>query len=417
MQPRTNVRGSSLASRYGALNLHENHTIAERARALQPIFTRNVSTVTSSIQAPLRVALVAPSLDILGGQAVQADRLLQAWAGDPDVRACLVPVNPPAPGPLRPLQRVKYARTAVTQLCYWPQLFQRLQDADVVHVFSASYFSFVLAPWPAVRVARLLGKPVLMNYRSGEAPDHLSRSALARRTLAAVALNVVPSRFLRDVFAGFGITATVIPNVVDVERFRFREREPLAPRLVSTRNFEPLYNVACTLRAFAHVQQRYPEASLTLVGGGSEEPRLRALVTSLGLHRVTFAGRMAPGDIWRAYAEADIYVQTPNIDNMPTSVLEAYASGLPVVATEAGGVPAILTHEEHGLLAPLDDDRAIAAAVCRLLEDPALATRLTANARARAETCTWQAVRALWLDAYRGLAERREPAAMPVAAR
>jgi glycosyltransferase involved in cell wall biosynthesis len=373
--------------------------------------------VTSSVQAPLRVALVAPSLDILGGQAVQADRLLQAWAGDPDVRAYLVPVNPPAPGPLRLLQRVKYARTVVTQLWYWPQLFRRLQDADVVHVFSASYFSFVLAPWPAVRVAGLLGKPVLMNYRSGEAPDHLRRSALARRTLAAVAMNVVPSRFLRDVFAGFGITATIIPNVVDVERFRFRRREPLAPRLVSTRNFEPLYNVACTLRAFARVQQRYAEASLTLVGGGSEEPRLRALATSLGLRRLTFAGRMAPGDIWRAYADADIYVQTPNIDNMPTSVLEAYASGLPVVTTEAGGVPAILTDGEHGLLAPLDDDRAIADAVCRLLEDRALAARVTTNARARAEACTWPAVRGQWLDAYRSLAERREPAGMAVAAR
>ena len=69
---------------------------------------------------------------------------------------------------------------------------------------------------------------------------------------------------------------------------------------------------------------------------------------------MTFAGRVDPGEIWRAYAEADIYVQTPNIDNMPTSVLEAYASGLPVVATAAGGVPAILTDGEHGILAPVE---------------------------------------------------------------
>ena len=347
---------------------------------------------------------------------MQADRLLRSWSGDADVAASLVPVNPEAPGPLRALQRVKYVRTAATQLTYWPSLFRRLRTADVVHVFSASYFSFLLAPWPAVLVARLLGKPVVMNYRSGEAPDHLSKSAVARRTLASVHLNVVPSRFLQEVFAGFGITARIIPNVVDLDRFRFRERLPVRPRLVSTRNLEPLYNVACTLRAFRLVQDRYPEATLTLVGSGSEEPRLRALVQELTLEGVTFAGRVAPGEIWRRYADADIYIQTPNIDNMPTSVLEAYASGLPVVATAAGGVPAILTDGEHGLLAPVGDHQAVAGAVLRILEDPALATSLTTQARARCESCTWPEVRGLWIDAYRSVLPRRATSGAAVTA-
>jgi len=226
---------------------------------------------------PVRVALVAPSLAILGGQAVQADRLLRAWAGDPDVIATLLPINPGAPGALRVLQQVKYLRTITTQVLYWPSLVAGLRRADVVHVFSASYYSFLLAPWPAVQVARLLGKPVLMNYHSGEAPDHLARSRLARRTLAGVDANVVPSTFLQDVFAGFGLASRVIPNTVDMDRFRFRERRQLRPRLVSTRNFEPLYNVACTLRAFAHVQARYPDATLTVVGHGSQRAALEAL--------------------------------------------------------------------------------------------------------------------------------------------
>src|SRR5439155_8136322 len=114
--------------------------------------------------------------------------------------------------------------TAATQLAYWPLLIRELGKADVVHIFSASYFSFLLAPLPAVLIAKLLGKPVVMNYRSGEAPDHLARSAIARATLRRVERNAVPSRFLQDVFAGFGIQAEIIPNIVDVERFRFRRR-------------------------------------------------------------------------------------------------------------------------------------------------------------------------------------------------
>lgn len=363
----------------------------------------------------LRVAIVAPSLGILGGQAVQADRLVNAWRGDPDVECWLVPVNPTPPGILKHATRVKYLRTVATQLTYWPLLVRELSRADVVHIFSASYSSFLLAPLPAVLVARALGRPAIMNYRSGEAPDHLRRSVIARRTLAAVDRNVVPSTFLAQVFARHGIKAAIIPNVVDLDRFGFRERTPLAPRLVSTRNFEPLYNVACTLRAFRLVQDRHPSASLTLVGGGSAEPELRALVSLLELRNVRFAGRMAPDEIHREYAAADIYVQTPNIDNMPTSVLEAFASGLPVVSTEAGGMPAIVSNGRNGLLAPLDDDRGIASHVMRLLDDRALASRLTNEAYEWCRGCTWTSVRDRWLALYRDVQVSGQPAAAPVA--
>ena len=360
--------------------------------------------MTSTGERRLRVAMVAPSMGILGGQAVQAERLLRSWRGDPDVEAWLVPINPRPPGPLRHLQRVKYARTAVTQLTYWPTLLRELRRADVVHVFSASYFSFILAPLPAVLVARALGKPVVMNYRSGEAPDHLTRSPLARTVLRDVDRNAVPSRFLHDVFASFGIPSEVIPNIVDGDRFAFLAREPFRPRLVSTRNFEPLYNVACTLRAFRVVQDRHPTATLTLVGAGSQELALRRLAADLRLAGVTFAGRVPPDEIWRHYADADVYVQTPDIDNMPSSVLEAFASGCAVVATNAGGVPAILSDGLHGLLAPCGDHEAVARQILRVLEDQGLARRLAAAAYRTCDSYRWDAVRAKWVALYRGVA-------------
>jgi glycosyltransferase involved in cell wall biosynthesis len=352
----------------------------------------------------LRVALVAPSLGILGGQAVQAARLLHAWKEDPDVEAWLVPVNPIPPGPLRHALRIDYVRTLVTQLTYWPLLLKELRRADVVHVFSASYLSFLLAPLPAMLVARVYGKPVVLNYRSGEAPDHLQRSAIARAALRRVDRNIVPSRFLQDVFARFGIAAEIIPNIVDAERFRFRTRASLRPRVLSTRNFEPLYNLPCTLRAFRMLQDRYPDAELTLVGGGSQEASIRALASDLNLRNVTFAGRVRPEDIWRYYADADIYLQTPDIDNMPASVLEAFSSGCVVVSTNAGGVPAILTDGVHGLLAPCGDHDAAGHAMLRLMSAPDLAGRLAARARESCARYRWSAVRGQWLTLYRSLA-------------
>jgi glycosyltransferase involved in cell wall biosynthesis len=219
--------------------------------------------------------------------------------------------------------------------------------------------------------------------------------------------NVVPSSFLVDVFRGFGIDATIVPNVVDLERFKYRERDPLRPRILSTRNFDALYNVAATIRAFRIVQHQRPESALTLVGGGPQEADLRALVAQLQLRHVTFAGRVRPDEIAGFYAANDIYIQSPNIDNAPTSVLEAFACGLPVVSTEAGGIPAILTHGRHGLLAPLADYETMGRHVLRLLGDPAYARRLARAAYATCEGCTWPSVRERWLDVYRDVASAR----------
>jgi L-malate glycosyltransferase len=363
----------------------------------------------------LRVAIVAPSLRILGGQAVQAHRLVEAWRDDPDVEAWLVPVNPMPPGPLARAVAIKYVRTLATQATYLPLLVRELRRADVVHVFSASYTSFLLAPLPAMLVARAIGRPVILNYRSGQAKDHLGRSRIARAAIAKVDRTIVPSRFLVDVFSSFGLGAVPVPNVVDLDRFRFRERYPLRPRLLSTRNFEPLYNVACTLRAFALVQQRWPEASLTLVGSGSLDAGLRSLVRDLGLRRVTFMGRVAPHQIAAHYAAHDLYVQSPDIDNMPTSVIEAFASGLPVVSTNAGGVPAILTDGTHGLLAPRGDHQALADRIVTLLEQPALARNLARNGHAACQAYTWAHVRGQWLSNYRAVL-RQPPAESLVAA-
>src|SRR6185295_3116641 len=101
---------------------------------------------------------------------------------------------------------------------------------DVVHIFSASYFSFVLAQTPAIIIAKLLGKKILLNYHSGEAEDHLTRWRSASPTIRLANEVAVPSEYLVRVFARFGIKARAINNLIELEHFTFRKRRPLAPR-------------------------------------------------------------------------------------------------------------------------------------------------------------------------------------------
>jgi glycosyltransferase involved in cell wall biosynthesis len=228
--------------------------------------------------------------------------------------------------------------------------------------------------------------------------------------------NVVPSAFLRDVLLPFDIDSDVVHNTIDLRRFAYHSRDPLRRQLLCTRNFEPIYNVACVLRAFATIQARYPDATLMLVGNGSQDAALRAQAEQLQLRNVTFAGRVAPGEMHRYYADADIYVQAPAIDNMPLSVLEAFASGMPVVSTDVGGVPSILRHGIDGLLVPDNDDGALAAQVLRLLADPLFARGLAGSAHRTLAIYEWPVVREGWLRAYRRVATRRHEqlAAQPV---
>jgi len=352
----------------------------------------------------MRVTFVGPSLRYVGGQSVQADLLMRNWKDDPDVEARFVPVDPRLPYGLGWVERVPLLRTVIREPLYALILWGRLKDTDVAHIFSASYSSFLLAPLPAWLMARLRGKKTLINYHSGECRDHLRRSSIARRVLKGTDRLVVPSGYLVDVLGEFGLAARAIPNIVDESQFSFRVRRPLRPHLVCTRGFHPYYCVDVVVRAFAEVQKTFPDARLDLVGGGPLEADIRNLVRQTRVTGVNFKGVAAHSEIGRFYDEADIFINASRLDNMPVSVLEAFASGMPVVSTEPEGMRYLVEQGRTGLLSPPGDATALAQNVMRVLRDPELADRLVSSARQEFQRYSWPVVREQWLQVYRALA-------------
>jgi glycosyltransferase involved in cell wall biosynthesis len=356
---------------------------------------------------PVRVLIIAPSLDILGGQAVQASRLVCQLSQESSLKVSFLPINPRLPGFFRKLQEIKYIRTIVTTLLYLTTLLIHVRKCDVVHIFSASYFSFLLAPTPAILVARLYDKKIVLNYRSGEAEDHLRRwpRSVVLWLISLAHEVAVPSRFLVKVFASFGLHARAIFNFVEPRQFSFRKRHPLRPIFLSNRNLEPLYNVGCILRAFAIIQERFPGARLTIAGDGSQRKELERLTRELRLRNTEFVGRVAPQNMKDLYDAADIYLNSSNIDNMPGSIIESFASGLPVITTDAGGIPYIVTDHQSGLLVARDDHRAMAALAIELLDNEDLSSRLISRAHLECRKYSWTAVREQWLNLYHDLSE------------
>jgi glycosyltransferase involved in cell wall biosynthesis len=252
---------------------------------------------------------------------------------------------------------------------------------------------------------------MVLNYHGGQAEEHLRnwrRSAIPTIRLADV--TAVQSGYLVDVFARHGLKTRAIFNHVELDHFRFRERQPLRPVFLSCRSLEPEYNVACVLRAFALIQRRFPDARLTVAGDGSQRAELEQLARELCLRNTEFTGMVQPSGMPAMYDAADVLLNATDVDNMPLSLIEAFSSGLPIVTTDAGGIPYIVSDGETGLLVQRDDDEAMAAAAIRLLEDGALALKLVSQARAECDKYTWRAVRDEWLKLYRELAPGGEAA-------
>jgi glycosyltransferase involved in cell wall biosynthesis len=357
-----------------------------------------------------KVAIVAASLDIVGGQGVQARSLIDSLRADGH-EVNFVPIDPRFPSPFRELRRFRGVRTIVNQSLYLPSLL-RLAAVDVAHVFSASYASFLLAPVPAMAAARALHKRVVLHYHSGEADDHLaSWGALVHPWLKLAHAIVVPSAYLREVFARHGYAVRVIPNVVDLSKFVYRERRPLRPRLLSTRNLEPHYRVDVILKAFALLKRDVPDATLTVTGYGSEEARLKRFVDAERLTGVHFAGKVAPDDMPKVYDAADVFLNTSVVDNQPVSILEAFAAGLPVVTTPTGDIASLVRHQETGVIVPPFDPQSLAEAIRWVLTHPDAARRVAGRAYHSTAAFTWPAVRDQWAQVYH--APRHDVAAEP----
>lgn len=342
----------------------------------------------------LSIALVGPLPPPAGGMANQTRQLAELLQGE-GARVELVQTN----APYRPawVGRLRGLRALARLLPYLHALWRGAGRNDLMHLMANSGWSWHLFAAPAIWIARLRGIPVVVNYRGGEAGDFLRRSArLVHASMRRTAALVVPSGFLQEVFARHGMPARVVPNIVDLQRFRPAERPdgqalPDAfPIILVARNLEAIYDNATALRAFARVLKRQPGARLVIAGTGPEEAALRALAAELGVgEHVEFAGRLDRDAMAARLRGSSVALNPSRVDNMPNSVLEALASGVPVVSTSVGGVPHIVADGQTALLVPAGDAPAMAAALLRVLGDGALAERLRRAGLREVQRYTW----------------------------
>lgn len=347
----------------------------------------------------LRLTLVGPLPPPAGGMANQT-RQLAELLGQAGATVRLLQTNLPYSPAW--VGRLPVVRAGFRLLPYVWRLWTAAGDSQLFHVMANSGWSWHLFAAPAIRIASWRGVPVVVNYRGGEAASFLAHShRRIRRTMRRAASVVVPSGYLREIFSAYGIATEVVPNVVDLTRFRAAVQRPGSAHMVVTRNLEAIYDNATAIRALAIVRRSVPQARLTIAGSGPELPKLKATAAEAGLSEaVTFTGRLDPDAVAALYRTADVAINPSTVDNMPNSILEAQASGLPVVSTDVGGVRFIVQDGTTALLVPPRDPEAMARAVLQLLENPAAAGQLVVAGLANVCQYTWGSVSGVLADVY-----------------
>lgn len=299
----------------------------------------------------------------------------------------------------------RYVR--LLQIAY--TLLTRARQFDVMMVQTFGGPSFVvedLATW----IGKTFGKKMVIHLRGGAMPEFMARfPGWSRRVLRRADVIIVPSEYLARAIEKYGFHSRVIPNVINLPAYEYRLRRTLQPKLFWMRSFHQAYNPAMAVRVLARLRSK--ESSATLVMAGQDkglESEVRRLAEELGLDgAVRFCGF---ADMEKKAEEgnaADIFINTNSIDNTPVAVLEACAMGLPVVSTDVGGVPDLLTDGVTGLLVKNDDVESMVAAIERLLGDPDLAGRLSENGLKLARSCSWFNVLPVWKQLIAELTQSR----------
>ena len=168
------------------------------------------------------------------------------------------------------------------------------------------------------------------------------------------------------------------------------------------------------LAAFKIIRQTFAGARLTIAGSGPCRDKLERLASELGIaEAVTFTGRVDNRSIHDLYRSADVLLNPSLVDNTPISLLEAMASGVPIVSTNVGGIPYLVRDGETALLVPAADPVAMARATAQLLGDVELYRRLRAGGLNAVQAYTWERVRVRLFDVYARALSAPVPAECP----
>ncbi len=269
-------------------------------------------------------------------------------------------------------------------------------DAVLIDTYSTKNFYYAIV---IGKLSRQYNTPYFPILHGGNLPQRIEQSPLkSAKYFGGARLNIAPSQYLMEAFKQKGFKEiTYIPNSIELEKYPFKLRKSVTPKLLWVRSFSEIYNPQMALAVLARLLQNGHQATLTMVGpekdGSLAKCQVIAQEKSLP---VTFTGLLSKESWIKLSTESDVFINTTNFDNLPVSMIEAMALGFPIVSTNVGGIPFMIEDNVDGILVPPDDVNAMVQAIETICDDDNVSGALSKAARLKGESYNWQIIKDSW---------------------
>jgi glycosyltransferase involved in cell wall biosynthesis len=339
------------------------------------------------------IAILAPISPEIGGMRIQAQRFAEALRCD-GIDCILIPVH----GELSWKDRFPLLRT----VHHYRDRLRRLREVaakiDGLIVFSCSGNYLRLVTAPAVRLCSRLNIPVVISDRGGDTDEWFWKSWYARRLFQSLSSKCetvhVSSQYLKRIYRAHGIEAEAIPILIDTHQIPYRPRVAKPQLIVNNRTMSRFHGVQVSIRVLAELRKQYPSVHMTVTGAGCESGTCRQLVKELGLAAaVSFPGLLSQNEMIELLGKADLVINTSKHDNIPNAVLEAFASGVAVISSAAGGIPDLIGADERGYLVHEQSVQSYVSTIRRAIEDCQGTLARVERAKLLVESFDWGALR------------------------
>lgn len=277
--------------------------------------------------------------------------------------------------------------------------YSKQTDYVLIDTYSTQNFYYAYLCSLLCRFLKLEYIPVL---HGGNLPNRLKTSPRLSKTLFKNAYkNIAPSLYTKLNFEKLGYhNIDCIPNSIDLKNYQFKKREiGNCIKLLWVRSFSEIYNPLLAIKVFKALKDQNINAELCMVGPDNDGSLEKAKQLSNELNiDVQFTGKLSKKEWVKLSNHYNIFINTTNLDNMPVSVIEAMALGLPIISTNVGGIPFLIKNEEDGLLIKPNDTNAFINAIKKLKKEPEFVAKIVRNARGKAEKLDWNEVKCKWFN-------------------
>ena len=278
--------------------------------------------------------------------------------------------------------------------------FKYRKQADYVLIDTYSTRNFYYAYFVSVLCKRFKMKyiPIL---HGGKLPERLKTSPqFSKRIFQNAYLNIAPSLFTKSKFEALGFSnITCIPNTIELKNYLFKNRGFEDVRLLWVRSFSEIYNPLLAVKILKALKDEGIKAELCMVGPDSDGSleRAKKLANQLDV-KVDFTGKLTK-EAWIKRSENyNIFINTTNFDNMPISVIEAMALGLPVISTDVGGMPFLIQNKKNGILVKPESVDAFVESIKHMVSNKDVTNEIIKEARAYTERLDWEIIKNHWIN-------------------